>query len=100
MYRPHPFMLTKLHSKTELGVLLQKGPVTLMSDTPTIPDSDMPANAHATLLYSEFPLARWGHAAAGTDYLHGFEDFRAHHGWLKMPRLAWVTLYRVEATRS
>jgi len=100
MYRPHPFTVTRLQDKAELAALLQKSPVMVMSDTPTLPDSDLPAGARATLLYSEFPLASWGHARAGTDYLHGFENFRAHYSWLKMPRLAWVTLYRVEATRS
>jgi phosphatidylinositol glycan class B len=101
MYRPHPFKVTPLRTRGELAALLGQGPVYVLSDMPTLPANELPAKAHATMLYSEFPLARWGYADAGTDYLHGFEDFRRREAWLKFPRLAWVTLYRVEpATRS
>jgi phosphatidylinositol glycan class B len=94
MYRPHPFAVTKLKDEAALATLLQKGPVYIMSDTPTLP-----GDLHGTLLYSEFPFAAWGYAEAGTNTLHGFEDFRKTYRWLKMPRLAWVTLYRLDATR-
>jgi hypothetical protein len=56
----------------------------------------LPAGARATLLCSEFPLARFGYGRAGADYIQGYTAFAAHHGFLKLLPLYWYTLYRVE----
>jgi hypothetical protein len=96
MYQPKPFVSQKLSGKSELNALLNKSSVYLFSTTPTLPQDALPANARATLLYSEFPLAAWGYGEAGTRYLHGFAQFSAHHAWIKFPALYWMTLYRVE----
>jgi phosphatidylinositol glycan class B len=101
MVRPHPFRVTRLHFSLDLAARLRSGPVYVLSDTPTLDSNDLPPGAMATPLFSEFPFATWSAAQAerGTAYQHWFEDFRRQHGWLKMPRLAFVTLYRVDATR-
>ena len=54
------------------------------------------------MIYSEFPLESLGYGEAGTHYLDSFARFSAWAGFLKLPPLGWVTLYRVEraTTRS
>jgi phosphatidylinositol glycan class B len=79
------------------AALLDKGPVLLMAQTPA--PLDIPG-AKATLLYSEFPLARFGYGAAGADYIRGWDVFSARHGWLKLLPLYWYTLYRVERSAT
>jgi hypothetical protein len=69
-----------------------------MSQTPTPPS--LPADTHATLLYSEFPLARFGYGQAGTDYIRGYTNFAARHHFLKLLPLYWYTLYRVERSAA
>jgi phosphatidylinositol glycan class B len=80
-----------------LDALLEKGPVLVMAETPAPPRIP---GAHITLLYSEFPLARFGYGAAGADYIRGWEGFSARHGWLKLLPLYWYTLYRVERSAT
>jgi hypothetical protein len=48
------------------------------------------------LLYSEFPLARFGCGSAGADYIAGYTAFAARHRFLKLLPLTWYTLYRLE----
>ena len=60
----------------------------------------LPPDARATLLYSEFPLARFGYGQAGADYIAGYTAFAARHGFLKLLPLYWYTLYRVERSAT
>jgi phosphatidylinositol glycan class B len=98
MYRPSGFRSEHLADQAQLDALLRTGPVFLMSETPVPPA--LPAGARATLLYSEFPLARFGYGQAGADYIRGYTAFAARHGFLKLLPLYWYTLYRVERSRT
>jgi GPI mannosyltransferase 3 len=98
MFRPAGFAAEKLRDAAQLKDLLDKGPVLLMSQTPTPPD--LPDGAQATLIYSEFPLARFGYGQAGADFMRGYTDFSARHGFLKLLPLTWYTLYRVERSAT
>ncbi len=93
MYRPQPFRSEQLKDAAQLDALLDKGPVFLMTETPVPPA--LPAGAHATLLCSEFPLARFGYGQAGADYIRGYTAFAARRGFLKLLPLYWYSLYRV-----
>jgi phosphatidylinositol glycan class B len=97
LYRPAGFRTQKL-TQTELASLLDKGPVTLMADKPVPPP--LPAGTQAVMLYSEFPLARFGKAQAGADYIAGYTAFAARHRFLKLLPLSWYTLYRVERSAT
>lgn len=94
MFRPAEFETERLRSAAELDSRLAHGPVLLLSEDPTPPA--LPAGARAFLLYSEFPLARFGLGQAGTDYIHAYDAFAARHAFLKLLPLYWYTLYRVE----
>ena len=94
MYRPQGFYSAQLKDQAQLRALLDKGPVFLMTQTPVPPA--LPAGARATLLCSEFPLARFGYGQAGADYIQSYTAFAARHGFLKLLPLYWYTLYRVE----
>ena len=98
IFRPAAFRSEKLRNGRQLQVLLENGPVYLMSETPLPPA--LPAGAHATLLYSEFPLTRFGYGAAGADYIRGYSVFAAGHGFFKLLPLYWYTLYRVERSAT
>jgi phosphatidylinositol glycan class B len=98
MFRPAGFKSQRLRSMAELDARLAEGPVLLMSETPTPPA--LPTNAHATLLYSEFPLERFGSGAMGTDYIRGYSAFATRHRFLKLLPLHWYTLYRVERSAT
>ena len=98
MYRPAGFRPQQLKDAAELATLLNKGPVLLMSQTPTPPP--IPVNARATLLYSEFPLTRFGYGEAGARYIQGYTDFAARHRFLRLLPLYWYTLYRVERSAT
>ena len=98
MYRPAGFQSGQLKDQAQLQTLLDRGPVFLMSQTPVPPA--LPAGAHASLLYSEFPLARFGYGQAGADYIRGYTAFAARHGFLKLLPLYWYTLYRVERSAT
>jgi phosphatidylinositol glycan class B len=93
MYRPHAFHSERLRDEAQLTTLLAKGPVFLMSETPVLPP--LPAGTRTTLLYSEFPLARFGYGQAGADYVRAYTAFAARHGFLKLLPLYWYTLYRL-----
>jgi phosphatidylinositol glycan class B len=93
MYRPHAFHSERLRDEAQLTALLAKGPVFLMSETPVLPP--LPAGTRATLLCSEFPLARFGYGQAGADYVRAYTVFAARHGFLKLLPLYWYTLYRL-----
>jgi len=58
MYRPVPYRSPRLTDKGALQDLLVKGPVYLLSETPTLPSNTLPPRARAQLLYSEWRLAR------------------------------------------
>jgi phosphatidylinositol glycan class B len=95
MYRPADYRPRQVTSAA-LDSLLSQGPVTLMSETPTLPSG---IAAHAVLLYSEYPLARRD-AQSGTDYIRGYTDFAARARFLKLLPLHWYTLYRLERSAS
>ncbi|HEX4177427.1 MAG TPA: hypothetical protein VHY57_03280, partial [Rhizomicrobium sp.] len=94
MYRPAGFRSERLKGEAQLDTLLDKGPVLLMSETPVPPV--LPSGANATLLYSEFPLTRFGQGQTGADYIQGYTGFAARHSFLKLLPLYWYTLYRVD----
>ncbi len=96
MFRPAGFQAAKLRDTGALRALLGKGPVFVMSQVPTPPS--FPDGAHATLIYSEFPFARFGYGQAGTDFIRGYTEFSARHDFLKLLPLYWYSLYRVERT--
>ena len=98
IFRPAGLQSKKLQNQAQLASLLEDGPVLLMSQTPMPPL--LPAGTHATLLYSEFPLARFGYGQAGADYIRGYTDFAARHHFLKLLPLYWYTLYRVERSAA
>jgi phosphatidylinositol glycan class B len=98
MFRKPGFKAEKLRNSAQLNALLDRGPVTVMSETPMPPD--LPAGARATLLYSEFPFARFGYGRAGADYIRHYSDFAARHVFLKLLPLHWYTLYRVERSAT
>jgi phosphatidylinositol glycan class B len=98
MFRPAAFRAEKLRDPVQLNALLDRGPVTLMSETPMPPN--LPAGARATLLYSEFPLARFGFGQAGADFIRGYTGFAARHTFLRLLPLYWYTLYRVERSAT
>ena len=97
LYRPAGFQSHKLADNSAFDVLLRKGPVYLMAQTPA--PLDIPG-AKVTLLYSEFPLAHLGLGAAGVRYIQGYSDFAARERWLKLLPLYWYTLYRVERSAT
>jgi len=94
IFRPAGFQSQKLRNAQQLNALLDKGPVYVMSDTPQPPP--LPEGARVTLLYSEFPLTRFGYGRAGADYIRNYTAFAARHGYLRLLPLYWYTLYRVE----
>jgi hypothetical protein len=94
MFRPAGFRSGRLENEAALNMQLAQGPVLLMSETPAPPS--LPEDAHATLLFSEFPLARFGWGQAGADYIRGYSAFAARHRFLKLLPLYWYTLYRLE----
>jgi phosphatidylinositol glycan class B len=96
MYRPPHYQSDTLQSRAELEALLAKGPVYLFSETPTIPGRVLPKGAHANLLYSEFPFAANPRLASwSTRLVCDFAELRRKTP-LKPPRLAWMTLFRVQ----
>jgi phosphatidylinositol glycan class B len=97
LYRPQGFRSERL-TEAHLAALLDKGPVLLMADKPVPPA--LPPGARATLLYSEFPLARFGYGQAGVDYIAGYTEFSQRHRFLKLLPLYWYTLYRVERSAT
>ncbi len=98
IYRPAGFRAEPLQSRLQLNALINEAPVYLMSDRPVPPE--LPEGARATLLYSEFPLARFGLGRMGADYIEGYSAFARRHGWLKLLPLYWYTLYRVERSAA
>lgn len=98
IFRPTEFRSEKLRDSAQLDQLLNAGPVLLMSDKPVPPP--LPPDARATLIYSEFPLARLGYGQAAARYIEGYEAFAARHGWLKLLPLYWYSLYRVERSEA
>jgi phosphatidylinositol glycan class B len=97
LYRPAGFKSERLDT-ARLAALLDGGPVYLISDKPVPPT--LPPEIHTTLLYSEFPLARFGYGQAGADYIAGYTIFAARHRFLKLLPLYWYTLYRVERSAT
>ena len=98
IFRPSSFKTQRLQNGADLNARVAMGPVLLMSDTPAEPG--LPMGLHATLLYSEFPLARFGLGQAGADYIRGYSAFADRHRFLKLLPLYWYTLYRVERSAT
>ena len=96
-FRPAGFIIGTLTAGAQLDALLHKGPVYLMTQTPVPPK--LPG-ARTTMLYSEFPLARFGYGQMGADYITGYTAFAARHHFLKLLPLYWYTLYRVERSAT
>jgi hypothetical protein len=69
-----------------------------MSRTPLPPP--VPQGAHVTLLYSEFPLTRFGYGQAGADYIRGYTAVSEKYPFLRLLPLFWYTLYRVERSET
>ena len=94
LYRPHGFQVTKMAA---LESLADKGPVYLFAERPSL--KNLRPGLRATLVYSEFPFAGLGYDRLGSAWLDAVADFSAHAGrFLKLPRLSWITLYRLERT--
>ena len=98
IFRPTGFKAERLQSMADLEARLAEGSVLVMTQTPAPPA--LPPGARASLLYSEFPLARFGLGQAGMDYIRGYSAFAARHGFLKLLPLYWYTLYRVERSAT
>jgi len=98
IFRPTGFKAERLQSMAALEARLAEGPVLLMTQTPAPPA--LPPGARASLLYSEFPLTRFGLGEAGVDYIRGYSAFAARYGFLKLLPLYWYTLYRVERSTT
>lgn len=96
MYRPADYHPRQVSSAV-LNAMLVQGPVLFMSETPTLPAG---IDAKATLLYSEYPLARFGLAQSGTDYIGAYTRFAARTRFLKLLPLYWYTLYRLERSAT
>jgi GPI mannosyltransferase 3 len=96
MYRPPHYRSERLHSRAELVARLAKGPVYLFAETPTLPAQTLPAGVQASLLYSEFPLAKNPRQAPwGTQIMCKYAALRKTSP-VHPPRLAWMTLYRLQ----
>jgi len=95
MYAPADYQPRQV-TPSQLDAELTEGPVTFLSETPTLPSG---ISAQATLLYSEFPFAH-DHAQAGTDYIAGYTNFAKRAGFLKLLPLHWYTLYRLERSAT
>jgi GPI mannosyltransferase 3 len=97
MYLPPGAQITELGNDDAIAPLLAHGPIYLFTDRPTLP-----SGLEGQVIYSEFPLEDFGYGAAGTRYLDAFARFSKQAGFLKLPPLGWITLYRVEraTTRS
>jgi phosphatidylinositol glycan class B len=93
LYRPAGFQSERVRAD-QLDALLDKGSVMLMTQKPVPPP--LPSGTHVSLLYSEFPLARFGYGRAGADYIRAYTDFAARHPFLRLLPLYWYTLYRLE----
>ncbi|HKU65010.1 MAG TPA: hypothetical protein VJQ06_08125 [Rhizomicrobium sp.] len=98
MFRPAGFRSEKLRDQDQLEALLDKGPVYLMSRLPLPPP--VPQRVRVTLLYSEFPLTRFGYGPAGADYIRGLAAFSDKYPVLRILPLYWYTLYRVERSAT
>ena len=98
IFRPAGFQTRQLHGAAELDSRLAGGRFLLMSQTPLPPS--LPADVHVTLLYSEFPLARFGFGQMGADYIRGYSAFAERHRFLKLLPLYWYTLFRVERSAT
>jgi len=98
MFRPAGFRSEQLRTQQQLEALLDKGPVYLMLQTPQPPP--VWPGVRITLLYSEFPLTRFGHGQVGADYIRGYTAFEAEHRFLGLLPLFWYTLYRAERSET
>ncbi len=96
MYRPPNYRSDTLQSRAELESLLAKGPVYLFSETPALSAQVLPEGVQASLLYSEFPFAADpGLASWSTQLVCDFADLQRTTP-LRPPRLAWMTLFRLQ----
>jgi len=98
IFRPAGFRSERLRTQEQLEALLDKGPVYLMLETPQPPP--VWQGVRVTLLYSEFPLTRFGFGHAGADYIRGYTAFDAKHPYLRLLPLYWYTLYRAERSAA
>lgn len=93
MVRPKPYRIDILFDHQDLQAALNKGPVYLFSDTPTLPVR-LPNGVGARLEYSDFILAR-SHAAMATRVMCRYADLK-RNGPIHPPRLAFLTLFKIE----
>lgn len=95
IYRPAYYVSKHLNSQTELLTLLDKGPIYLFAETPTLAPGLLPKGVKAEILYSEFPFGMSAKLAPyGTRWMCGYAYWR-QHSFVHPPRLAWMTLYRL-----
>jgi phosphatidylinositol glycan class B len=98
IFQPAGFRSERLRDGEQLEALLDKGPVYLMAQTPQPPP--VVQGIRFTLLYSEFPLTRFGYGQAGADYIRDYKAFDAKHKFFRLLPLYWYTLYRVERSAT
>jgi len=95
MVRPKPYRIDILVARADLQAQLAKGPVYLLSDTPSLPP--LAEGLRATLLYSDFILAGSPRAAAwATQAMCGLASLKRNTP-IHPPRLKFLTLYKLEA---
>jgi phosphatidylinositol glycan class B len=95
-YRPHPFLVLRLHDTNQIASLIRKGPIMLLTETPDLSDRPLPPGVTKQLLYSELPFAQVpeiAHKAAS--FKRSYESARAC-GMSFLPHLGWTTLYRID----
>ena len=97
MYRPRPMAVIQLTTAEQLEGPLAHGPVYVLSESPMLADGVLPKDARATLLFSEFPFAGFsGGAEFGAHAKEFYKGMDRKLGGLKLPDLAWMTLFQVE----
>ena len=95
IYRPPHYVSLHLNSRSDLAALLDKGPVYLFAETPTLTPGLIPKDVKAEILYSEFPFGMNPKLAPyGTRWMCGYAYWR-QHSFVHPPRLAWMSLYRL-----
>ncbi len=95
MLRPKPYQVDILFDREDLQTQLAKGPIYLLSDTPSLPA--LAQGARAQMLYSDFLFAGVpGAANWATKVMCGYADLKRTTP-IHPPRLKFLTLYRLEA---
>ncbi|MDR3526351.1 MAG: glycosyltransferase family 39 protein [Rhizomicrobium sp.] len=95
MLRRKPYRIDIVIDREDLQAQLGKGPIYLLSDTPSLPA--MAQGLRAQMLYSDFIFAGSpGAAAWATKVMCGYADLKRTTP-IHPPRLKFLTLYKLEA---